>query len=176
MIYKPIFLFLLLGLVACKKHELSPLEQLPPATQTGANTFGCLVNGKAWTPYKDCFLCSPALKFYYTSDAGGQFAVQAENSNIKQQINIGIDTCNAPKRYNYYASPKHPIRLAFGDFISGFCYLSTRSDALVSAEGFIDITRFDLSNGIFSGTFEFTLSKEGCETIKITNGRFDAKL
>jgi len=26
------------------------LEQLPPATQTGANTFGCLLNGEAWTP------------------------------------------------------------------------------------------------------------------------------
>jgi len=23
----------------------NPLDQLPPATQTGANTFGCLING-----------------------------------------------------------------------------------------------------------------------------------
>ena len=26
------------------------LEKLPPATQTGKNTFGCLVNGRAWLP------------------------------------------------------------------------------------------------------------------------------
>lgn len=27
-----------------------PADQLPPATQTGANTFGCLVNGQPYTP------------------------------------------------------------------------------------------------------------------------------
>ncbi|MBS1557911.1 MAG: hypothetical protein JST69_04210 [Bacteroidetes bacterium] len=33
-----------------KKNDPKPLtelEKLPPATQTGKNTFGCLVNGKA---------------------------------------------------------------------------------------------------------------------------------
>jgi hypothetical protein len=40
----------LLGLSQCKKHDPDPLDQLPPATQTGANTFGCLVNGQPWTP------------------------------------------------------------------------------------------------------------------------------
>src|SRR6267154_2475104 len=28
----------------------TPKEVLPAATQTGANTFGCLVNGKVWLP------------------------------------------------------------------------------------------------------------------------------
>ena len=27
-----------------------PLALLPPETQTGQRTFGCLVNGQAWTP------------------------------------------------------------------------------------------------------------------------------
>jgi hypothetical protein len=35
---------------SCKKHSSDPLSQLPPATQTGAQTFGCLINGKAFTP------------------------------------------------------------------------------------------------------------------------------
>jgi hypothetical protein len=34
----------------CKKHSVNPVDTLPPATQTGANTFGCLINGKAFTP------------------------------------------------------------------------------------------------------------------------------
>ena len=34
----------------CKKNDPTPLAQLPPATQTGANTFGCLVNGQVWLP------------------------------------------------------------------------------------------------------------------------------
>ena len=43
----------LLGLSQCKKTEPAaarPEDQLPPATQTGANTFGCLLNGQPWTP------------------------------------------------------------------------------------------------------------------------------
>lgn len=40
----------LLGLSQCKKHDPDPVDQLPPATQTGANTFGCLLNGQLWTP------------------------------------------------------------------------------------------------------------------------------
>ncbi|WP_162550068.1 hypothetical protein [Hymenobacter nivis] len=45
--------FLLLSLallLGCKKTEQAPADQLPPATQTGANTLGCLVNGQPWTP------------------------------------------------------------------------------------------------------------------------------
>ena len=44
----PLLLAALLGLSQCKKHD--PESALPPATQTGASTFGCLVNGQAWTP------------------------------------------------------------------------------------------------------------------------------
>src|SRR5437773_8453594 len=33
---------------SCRKQKNE--EQLPPATQTGANTFGCLVDGKVWIP------------------------------------------------------------------------------------------------------------------------------
>ena len=27
-----------------------PIDQLPPITQTGENTFGCLVDGEVWLP------------------------------------------------------------------------------------------------------------------------------
>ena len=36
-------------LFSCKKNSnkpFNPVDQLPAATQTGANTFGCLVNGQ----------------------------------------------------------------------------------------------------------------------------------
>ena len=45
----------LLLLTQCSKckndpQPNDPASQLPPATQTGANTFGCLVNGQPYTP------------------------------------------------------------------------------------------------------------------------------
>jgi hypothetical protein len=43
----PVFLgSLLLAVPYCKKNK----DQLPSATQSGANTFGCLINGKARIP------------------------------------------------------------------------------------------------------------------------------
>jgi len=41
----------LTSLMHCRRDQPRPkteLEKLPAATQTGAYTFGCLVNGKAW--------------------------------------------------------------------------------------------------------------------------------
>lgn len=36
---------------SCKKHKHdNPVDQLPHATQTGANTLGFLLNGEVWTP------------------------------------------------------------------------------------------------------------------------------
>jgi hypothetical protein len=44
---------LALLLVQCHKNSPNPAkpeDQLPAATQTGAGTFGCLVNGQPWLP------------------------------------------------------------------------------------------------------------------------------
>jgi hypothetical protein len=36
---------------SCQKEKLkNPTDELPPETQTGANTFGCLVNGQVFKP------------------------------------------------------------------------------------------------------------------------------
>ena len=44
--------------------------------------------------------------------------------------------------------------------------------------GVVYIQRYDLTNRIFSGTFEFTLfdPATSCDTIRITQGRFDKNL
>ena len=44
-----LFIGILLTLNSCSKNnetELTPLEQLPEATNTGKGTFGCLINGE----------------------------------------------------------------------------------------------------------------------------------
>lgn len=35
---------------SCKKKSENPVDDLPPLSTTGANTFGCLVNGQAFLP------------------------------------------------------------------------------------------------------------------------------
>jgi hypothetical protein len=57
---------LLLLSASCKKHRprVNPVDQLPQETQTGANTFGCLVNGQPLTP-KGSALSGPNLACIY---------------------------------------------------------------------------------------------------------------
>ena len=60
MLHKPIkkawllYLCLLTLMAGCSKCNkvITPNDasSLPPATQTGAGTFGCMLNGQAWTP------------------------------------------------------------------------------------------------------------------------------
>ncbi len=42
--------------------------------------------------------------------------------------------------------------------------------------GTLTITRLDLTAGVISGTFAFTLYKPGCDSVRVTNGRFDKKV
>jgi hypothetical protein len=177
-----ILLFPLLISGSCKK-TVDELSKLPTITQEGKKTFGCLVNGKAWTPENgNLILTTPPLRFYYDNTNGGQFSIRAERiisaSNIDQSINMGVDSCTSAKTYTFKSNPAYPLRFAFNDYKnnSSSCITLFSSDNNVQTTGYITISRFDLSQGIISGTFEFTLTKSGCETVKVTNGRFDAKL
>ena len=55
MLRKALLYAALLLLTQCSKCKndptpADPAAALPPATQTGAGTLGCLVNGQPWTP------------------------------------------------------------------------------------------------------------------------------
>ena len=169
----------------CKKENTLEMElaKLPPATQTGQNTFGCLINGKAWVAQnKDCFpYCDPSFKLYYDTDFGGYIGITAvwlnSKSNIDQVINVWTDSSDFKN--------EHEIRIErsltgarFIDYKKpGNCASYERFvDSAVVYSGMIDFNLYDLQSGIISGTFEFTLFKPGCDTIKVTHGRFDKKL
>ncbi|NCU05173.1 MAG: hypothetical protein GXC73_14430 [Chitinophagaceae bacterium] len=165
----------------CKKNKLSEIDKLPPATQTGSKTFGCLVNGKAWIPSKEDWFSTSALRFYYDNSPGGQFAITAEFQNSSQNRNetIGIVCDSILTRSTYDLNNKNATNgrvLFMNSKIFGACRLISSSDNDAQITGFISITRFDLAQGIICGKFEFTIKKIGCEPINITNGRFDAKL
>jgi len=43
-------LFLVAILSSCKDEPIQPIDTLPPATNEGKNTFGCLIDGEAFIP------------------------------------------------------------------------------------------------------------------------------
>ena len=44
------FIFFIFLLIGCSNDDSNPLDALPPETQIGANTFGVLIDGKAYKP------------------------------------------------------------------------------------------------------------------------------
>jgi hypothetical protein len=56
------------------------------------------------------------------------------------------------------------------------CDTYSGSDTRTFSRGTLTITRLDLTNGIIAGTFEFKLAKPGCDTLRVTQGRFDGKM
>ena len=167
----------LLGLSQCqKKNDPDPAAQLPPATQTGANTVGCLLNGQPWAPVGN----GTSKNFQVDYDAGypgGLFSMsayryQGEAPTDGQTITIYVRPM--PQASTYDLSNLTQTAIGFINHRTG-CDYDSRAGANY-CKGTLTITRLDLQAGIIAGTFAFTLAKPGCDTIKVTQGRFDKKL
>ena len=164
----------------CKKDKTEPTElsKLPTATQIGANTVGCLVNGKAWVAQRnDCSIfCEASFKVLYNGANGGNLGITAININIAEGINqgilIGFDSTNFKSNFIY--SQVTSLSMGF-TFINNSEYIRSWNP-LVTCTGLINLTTYNLQSGIISGTFEFTLSKPNTQPIVVTEGRFDKKL
>ena len=176
-------MLMLLCALGCKKEKIAEIDKLPAATQTGANTFGCLVNGKAWVAQRnDCrIFCDASFKVYYDGSNGGYVGIEALVIDIKNNINERFDIVFDSSNFKLI----HPLTIlnplttaSFKNYAAGdTCSIYEHySNFAVVHIGNVSLTRYDLQNGIFSGTFEFTITKPGCKTITVTEGRFDKKL
>lgn len=183
----PLYLALLL-LTQCSKCKndpapVTPADQLPPATQTGTNTFGCLLNGQPFTP--NGFDGTPNFLVLYDPGLnGGNLSITASRktneTSKKQSIGFSGIQISAPGIYVLttpadLSKPGPHVAYYSDERKSRPCgeYLFSPG---TTTEGRFTITRLDLAAGIVSGTFEFTLAQPGCETIVITQGRFDKKI
>ncbi|WP_151089369.1 DUF6252 family protein [Hymenobacter baengnokdamensis] len=166
----------LLGLSQCKKSSPDPEDQLPPATQTGANTFGCLVNGQPWTPQG----YNGTSNYSVVYDSGVQNGLLDIQSycyptGINKPQSIAVISGHITKIGTYSLSSPQIATANYTDYNSS-CYWSSRDSATTYRRGTLTITRLDLQAGIIAGTFAFTLYKPGCDSVRVTQGRFDKKL
>lgn len=166
--------FLLFIYGGCKKNTLqSELNKLPSITQEGANTFGCLVNGKAYIPDGND---GAYPNFRIIVDPGDStidirtFSYVFANG-VKSEIFFGSNITKGTGVFPFSNRGK----VSLGVFKINFCYIPS-SDSCYR-KGNLIISRYDLQKGIFSGEFECTIVGNNCtDTIRITNGRFDKKL
>ncbi|RZJ63743.1 MAG: hypothetical protein EOO47_28045 [Flavobacterium sp.] len=164
-----ILLFIIAIINSCSKDDDKGVESLPPATQTGARTFGCLVDGNA-------FIDTGAINcFYQYVDGGYYFAVGGEN-NSENPIGVNIAT------YNKTISQGEtlPLTLRQDGYAWGGAFFELTSTNGESGftnneyTGEVTITKLDYESNIVSGTFWLDVKHpETGARIKITDGRFD---
>lgn len=143
---------LLSGCACTKKTE----KQLPPATQTGADTFGCKINGViykcsgTWTGRE--ILTDEGVSYSFLNNEVG---IVALTKNPKVNISMAFK-CNE-------ANP--------GIYTEGIRVYDT--NPMDDSNSKFTITRFD--NNIISGYFQMDIQFSDGTVWHITEGRFDIK-
>ena len=164
----------LFGLTQCNLFDWSDddqqplvnqLDLLPPPTQEGKFTFGCLVNDTAWVPRTTVDMTS-----YYQ---GGILYIAAEFKGKGREQNIQLvvrDTALSTNvAYDLATFPNHSAEFFWYYIDKNICTYEPEN----TLSGTLTLTKFDKFNLIVSGVFEFTTAKKGCDTIQVTDGRFD---
>lgn len=171
-------LFLLLTsftLSCCNKDDDKPkteLEKLPPATQTGAQTFGCLIDGKAFVPPK--FGTNAPNAFYQFVGGAYTLSIYGGTSGGPNLKGINIGCLDMPLiQETTYLLKERLTNNYFGRYsIGGGIYGEYETNIIDN--GTLIITRFDPANFIISGTFSFKAKEIYTgEIVEITEGRFD---
>jgi hypothetical protein len=173
-----ICLFACLGIVSlsCQK------EKLPKPSQSGANTFGCKINGKNWVPHSTGGFggTEPTIGgFFYSANNRPDVWITAYDDRTSIDLFLNNVTSTGEYLLNQTTQPIPPsTRPAnYGAyFIDGntiadpdYAYITSRQYT-----GKVTITRAGTVNRIVSGTFEFTAyDSDSKQTVRITDGRFD---
>ncbi len=177
---------MLLAFASCKscKKELTTADliaQLPPETQTGANTFGCLIDGVPYVPNgaTSCLsgTCPPIIGGYLSNNSA---------NGPRNSVEILTNSMNGLNSLIYLAgvntSGVYPLRYNSNNGYA-FVYVPQKDNTPIltvftygSTSGQVNVTKADTVNKIVAGTFEFEATHiQTGKTIKITNGRFDLK-
>jgi len=144
---------------------------LPLATQTGANIFACRVNGAAWISKTGSFNLGGGL----TNDTLYVHGSNPESASYYELFNIAI--AGLVIGNNFYL---------LNDTSRYFAEFSTNKPCFINSSGFgvgsgksyngqVSLTKVDTVQKILSGTFWFNIKTDFCDTLKITDGRFDIR-
>ncbi|MCW3073455.1 MAG: hypothetical protein JWP69_524 [Flaviaesturariibacter sp.] len=169
-------LFLLLTAMSCKKNKVAE-DQLPPITQTGANTFGCLINGNVYIAkgYNGTGTPNPKIQFDIGLNGLPYLSIDAKQLNKEHisegQVFVAIANISGTGTYTYPSSFNFSV--GWNKYIANCGMLAF--DTTIKQWGEANITKYDLTNHIISGTFNFKYKTQTCDTIRVTDGRFDFK-
>lgn len=166
-------------LVSCGDDDNNTIiSVLPPATQTGENTFGCLIDGEVFIPDAgNCLGCIDVSASYEFVDGKYYLAISGvyDRNNSMKNISLFSPPIDSLEEIEYpLKSYENGIEYSaevgvVNNTVSKSYFTSNEQPGLLT------ITKFDESNKIISGTFEFNAFTTSNESITITQGRFDVE-
>lgn len=161
---------------SCSKEAV----ELPPATQTGANTFGCRIDDKFWVPLG--FGLVPTAPILEAQFLATDLKINARNfsaSPTESEFEFLIKGATVPGVYLLNSNVSYPNAAA------SYAYyvhrkLTPDNEWITSAQytGSVTITKIDTISHFVSGTFEFHAINmyNDPQPINVRDGRFDIKL
>ena len=174
--YLRFLLFISISLFfGCKKNKPA-INQLPPETQTGAGTFGCLVNGGVFKPKGSPFGGSIKSCAYQRINDGYYFQLSAKNSgDILTSVSIHTDSLPIEENKIYILENFFEKQTASGRYFISNNSNMTFTEYLTTSSitGELKITKFDETQRIVSGTFWFDAVNDKGEKVQVREGRFD---
>jgi hypothetical protein len=172
------FAFILITLFSCKKDA----NELPEATQTGANTFGAILNGAVWVPKGFGFAqTTPIVEARYS--ANNSIFINARNfasSPKETEFEIYIKDFNGVGTFQLNQTTNK-----FPNHTASYAYYEERKFTIDNEwktnnqyTGWVNISFYDAVEKIVAGTFEFqAINVYGDpKPITVTAGRFDVNI
>ena len=171
---KRLLLLILAPLMLANQCKKENYDTLPPETQTGANTFGCYVNGILFVPKRK--LGDNPDATYHRETNSLQFGCYWRFPRIILYV-------ENPRESEYNSLTLGILEKFHAE---NECWSFVGENA-----GHVFITKFDTINRIVSGTFEFSarcatgsfgpshlgnIIYAGDSIVQISDGRFDIKL
>ena len=163
-----LFAFVMLTASECEKKDLTTL---PPETQEGKNTFGCLINGEVFVKSQKVPIFTSAISASYS--LGAQILGIRVYTHPYGYVHLDVEPLYNVQPMTFFRCYFSPLQSE-----SGECYSFGGKNI-----GIIELTCFDVANRIVSGRFSFDgqcldiyENPIGNSIVHITEGRFDIKL
>ncbi len=155
---------------SCKKNTDPAPDNpygLPNATQTGANVFACRINGNNFIAHYDLY----GTKAVFLNDTLWVSGTEKPFGNYFHNINFLI---YSPTQLNFdYKIQDNNCNVFYRTDstclgISSTVFYSHPKNATIRITR-LDKSPYNIVSGIFSGIFPI----DNCDTLKVTDGRFD---
>ncbi len=180
---------LIILLFSCRKDDSAVVFTLPPATQTGSQTFGFMLDDDVWINYGQ--VCQPnggncrenLSGEYFSSDGG--ITIKADQVVYKdgvaqtQYFELNLFTgFGGEKTYSTMTGDDITVLyVPVSQIGNSFPYALPDSDPIFT----VTITKLDTNAGIIAGTFSGTLFRgitggiSATDSVVVSQGRFDLK-